>query len=215
MFSTKIDKHKFKEIERKREFREEAKSRLNISGIALPSFAKTTYTGRIICNICEREYGEPTSFKLHVKEAWHRDKLQSLKDELDVQRAVNDHVRRLMANDDRGHAVKVDEDVYLRKREPEGVLVLEEREAPEINTSNKERSLLEGEVFEEKDEIIDNEQERGASSSRDGNMLLENVPGNRNNDVKLDIAKTIIKEKENTQEERMRSKLEQDRKSVV
>ena len=215
MFSAKIDKQKFKEVERRREFREEAKNRLNSSGVILPSFSRQTYAGRIFCTICERDYGEPISFKLHVKEPWHKEKLQTLKDELAVQRAVNEHIRKLLdeeADDGMRQNKETESGDSLGKRPLEGVLVMEERIVEDKEEGRNLRNLLDYEDFDqiEETEAIGNT----ASTSTAHASIPQNSDIKQENAPKQDLAKSIIKEKEHHQEEKLRSRLEQMKNKV-
>ena len=215
MFSDKIDRHRFIETERRREFREGIKTRLKESNQRLPSFGTYTQTGRIYCRICDGDFSDFTSFKQHVKERAHRERLEELKEELAVQKSVNDHIKKLMASSEEPGMNEVvsmtqqeiRKEGHLGKREPEGVLVLEERileDEPDNDTNFKpHRNLLDYEDFG--DDKVTNDQNIQLKPIHTGEIPVVN-------DIKLksvSMVDALINEKEKMQENRTKSKLEQ------
>ena len=139
MFAQPQNKLKFKEIERRREFREEIKNRLKESNLKIPGFARLSHTGRIQCQICKTEHPEINSFRYHLREKTHRSALDSLKEELEVQRKVNSHIEQLIKAQNGEETMQEEavdallrdkSDSTLGKRSDAPQLVIEERFAP-------------------------------------------------------------------------------------
>ena len=139
MFALPQNKLKFKEIERRREFREEIKNRIKDANLRIPGFAKLTHTGRIQCQICKSEHPEINSFRLHLREKTHRSALDGLKEELEVQRKVNTHIQQLIRAQSSEKSMQeeaIEEllrdktDSSIGKRTDDPQLVIEERIVP-------------------------------------------------------------------------------------
>lgn len=174
-----MDKLKFKETEKKREFREDIKNKLRQSNIKLPSFAKYTPLGRISCSICGEDSSDLNAFKLHLKDKRHIQALDRLKEELLVQEQVNRHVAVLLdeeqADCDPDNTM---EESPLSKRPPQGHLEYEERIVERQEQKNEEAAAepLEPEKMDE--EVI-------AVQSRDlGRELINNQYKNQEEAVR-------------------------------
>lgn len=136
MFAHPQNKHKFREIERRREFREEIKNRLKEANLRIPGFVKLTHTGRFQCQICKSEHPEINSFRLHLREKTHRLALDSLKEELEVQKKVNAHIQQLIKAQNSEDSMQEEAievllrdktDYSLGKRTDDPQLIIEER----------------------------------------------------------------------------------------
>lgn len=103
------EKERFREQERKRDYRSQIKNKLltslgnsflasstSASDGGLPKLATMTASGRLVCTLCKHESQDIVSFQTHVKLEVHKKSLRELKDEIEVQRTVIEHIQNLI-----------------------------------------------------------------------------------------------------------------------
>ncbi len=220
MFAQPQNRQKFKEIERRREFREEIKNRLKDSNLRIPGFAKLTHTGRIQCQICKTEHPEINSFRFHLREKVHRSALDSLKEELEVQRNVNAHIDQLikaengevMQEETIEELIRDKTNSSLGKRTDEPQLVIEERILP---TSDQDRPSAKNSIdAEEPDEqpspIIKPEDEEAELARLAVNQEPDSQPPAKepNPPTQQPAEKDPLRNKEQTIENRLKAKMQ-------
>lgn len=153
------EKDKFRELERKREYRADIKSKLFttlgrnfVAGSSsseeggLPRLALMTAAGRLVCKLCNHESLDIVGFQSHVKLDTHRRSVNELREEIEVQKTVIDHIQKLIKaqsdedpepnhshmNNNNSKMVQEDSspahpDSFLNKRGPLTSMKIEER----------------------------------------------------------------------------------------
>ena len=103
------EKDKFRELERKREYRADIKSKLFtslgrsfVAGSSsseegsLPKLAQMTAAGRLVCKLCSHESLDIVGFQSHVRLDTHRRAVNELREEIEVQKTVIEHIQKLI-----------------------------------------------------------------------------------------------------------------------
>jgi hypothetical protein len=104
------EKDKFRELDRKREYRTEIKNQLltslgnsflagasSSSGDGnLPKLAIMTASGKLVCKLCKHESQDLLGFQVHVKLELHKRALVDLKEDIEVQKTVIEHIQNLI-----------------------------------------------------------------------------------------------------------------------
>ena len=209
-------KARFREKERKREYREEIRNRIKDSNTKLPSFARVTTAGKISCFICHCECTDSISFKHHMKERKHVNAVNELKDEIEVQREVNLHVLKLLkphpdAEMESGGVHRSTQEHPLGKRPSDTTLVLEERVIPVLKNEELQKpklnTLLQKAILPETNSALNQALPKSQTQSDSiVNELTSNDPPIVASTPKPSVLDSM-KSNQSVQEDRLKSKL--------
>lgn len=163
------EKDKFRELERKREYRADIKSKLFtslgrsfVAGSSSseegthPKLAQMTTAGRLVCKLCSHESLDIVGFQSHVRLDTHRRAVNELREEIEVQKTVIEHIQKLIKaqfdedpEPENSHmnsnskmvqenSSPADSDSFLSKRGPLTSMKIEERimENPDLSETH-------------------------------------------------------------------------------